>query len=449
MSNTQPIVSSAKKELNGWMKAATEATASYLVNHGLNMLITMGKRAILESTFATVILAPSNDHRENFTQRRFIQWVTEQPKLWNTAQFQLKRFLYDGDANDGPLKRAEYHKQESMRLTPANERTHFFFYKEKLFWYQVTSTTTAVTKQNASLGVDNALTMVGIQTFRTNANLLQDLLAEFSYKENHDRIPVFGSMNLQPGMRYINEFTALSPKTLAHSQQEIQSIFDDIHRVFSNHDEYDRCGYNWKYNILLVGKPGTGKTSLAKVIASYLRMPMNFIDLANSTSDSLISNSNMLTGELIFMDEIDMCAGVHCRPEMADQRLPEFRKEVDWGTLLKRSTTGDVLQPTCPDLSTILSFLGGMYTPRGCIMIIATNRPEVLDPAITRKGRVDRIIFMDDSTHEDLVPYVEFLFGQKVPSNIRFATINGAVLSDIVNSHRHSFDAFIKALPKA
>lgn len=430
---------------------ATEQALGFVVNTSIRMLE--------EAVFTSIRLNGTRDYRERRTLSRFLVWVKDQPAPFKSSQYRVKAFSTSTSDDPNPIKRAQMRKNQGIHMLPAQSIRHYFYYEGKIFWY----ISYPVEKERILSDEHDDEGGVLITTFSTNKHLLSKLLEEFSFKEKPNILPIF-NVNSQGCCQFIGEFAERHPLTIAHDQNEIQEIFDEIEDTFNRQEDFDRCGFNWKYNLLLVGKPGTGKTSLAKVIASKLGMPINFINLADTNNEALVRSGVSLRGELIFLDEIDLCEAVYCRPEMLDERLPAFRKPIAHAKPVTPRVTENQTtdSPDAPlpegvtskrfqyvDLSTILGFLDGVYSPRGSIIIMATNRPEVLDAAITRIRRVDKIVFMDDSKHEDIVPYVEFLFKKKVPDHIRFDTVNGAKLSHFVNTYREDFDGFLEAMPKA
>ncbi|KAL3150636.1 26S proteasome regulatory subunit 10B A, variant 2 [Trebouxia sp. C0010 RCD-2024] len=160
--------------------------------------------------------------------------------------------------------------------------------------------------------------------------------------------------------------------------EQIRELRESIELPLLNPELFIRVGINPPKGVLLYGPPGTGKTLLARAIAS--NMDANFLKVVSSAIvDKYIGESARLIREMfgyakehqpciIFMDEIDAIGG---------RRFSE-------GTSADRE-----IQRTLMEL---LSQLDGFDVVGKVKMIMATNRPDVLDPALLRPGRLDRKI---------------------------------------------------------
>ncbi|DBB12691.1 hypothetical protein WJX82_010167 [Trebouxia sp. C0006] len=160
--------------------------------------------------------------------------------------------------------------------------------------------------------------------------------------------------------------------------EQIRELRESIELPLLNPELFIRVGINPPKGVLLYGPPGTGKTLLARAIASNI--DANFLKVVSSAIvDKYIGESARLIREMfgyakehqpciIFMDEIDAIGG---------RRFSE-------GTSADRE-----IQRTLMEL---LSQLDGFDVVGKVKMIMATNRPDVLDPALLRPGRLDRKI---------------------------------------------------------
>jgi 26S proteasome regulatory subunit T4 len=166
--------------------------------------------------------------------------------------------------------------------------------------------------------------------------------------------------------------------TIGGLGEQIRELRESIELPLMNPELFLRVGIKPPKGVLLYGPPGTGKTLLAKAIASNI--DANFLKVVSSAIvDKYIGESARLIREMfgyarehqpciIFMDEIDAIGG---------RRFSE-------GTSADRE-----IQRTLMEL---LSQLDGFDVLGKVKMIMATNRPDVLDPALLRPGRLDRKI---------------------------------------------------------
>lgn len=135
----------------------------------------------------------------------------------------------------------------------------------------------------------------------------------------------------------------------------------------NNKDLYIKNNIPYKTGILLYGEPGTGKSSLARAIASYLKYDIEIINVNNL--DSLNPSCNR---SIILIEDIDCMF-----------RSREYQDETNKDHKLNNVQLGE-----------ILNFIDGQLSPENCIFIATTNHIERLDPALIRPGRFDLQIEM-------------------------------------------------------
>ena len=137
---------------------------------------------------------------------------------------------------------------------------------------------------------------------------------------------------------------------------------------------FNERGLIHKTGILVYGKAGTGKSTLAKAIASELDYDLVSIDTSTFDNINLIELTNAINNDnikvVIFIDEIDAI----------------FKSRDDEDATDKQKTR----------VTKLLSFLDGVNSPNNCIFVATTNYYNKLDSALTRKGRFDKIIELTD-----------------------------------------------------
>ena len=158
-------------------------------------------------------------------------------------------------------------------------------------------------------------------------------------------------------------------------EDEAKENLDEIVHYLHNPKEYEEIGASMPKGILLVGPPGTGKTMLAKAVAGEANVPFfsmsgsefveMFVGMGASKVRDLFSQAKEKAPCIVFIDEIDAIG------QKRDGRI---------GGNDEREQT----------LNQLLTEMDGFEGNAGVIILAATNRPEVLDPALTRPGRFDR-----------------------------------------------------------
>ncbi|RKP07784.1 P-loop containing nucleoside triphosphate hydrolase protein, partial [Thamnocephalis sphaerospora] len=142
----------------------------------------------------------------------------------------------------------------------------------------------------------------------------------------------------------------------------------DLAVFLAGRSVYSRMGLPYRRGYMFHGKPGTGKTTLINAIAAELRRDIYHMNLRLFKSDSSLYSafSSVPKDQIIVLEDIDAMSKVcHRRDAPLD--------------LLRRTFT----------LSALLACLDGQVVNEGNIVIMTTNHPELLDPALTRAGRID------------------------------------------------------------
>ena len=222
---------------------------------------------------------------------------------------------------------------------------------------------------------------------------------------------------------YIQKDTGITFKDVAgqdEAKESLQEVVDFLH----NPGKYTTIGAKLPKGALLVGPPGTGKTLLAKAVAGEAHVPFfslsgsefveMFVGVGASRVRDLFEEAKKNAPCIIFIDEIDA--------------IGKSRDAQYGGGNDEREQT----------LNQLLAEMDGFDTSKGLLILAATNRPEVLDPALLRPGRFDRRVIVD---RPDLKGRIEILkvharnvhLDETVDfENIALAT-SGAVGSDLAN----------------
>ncbi|MBC7772544.1 MAG: AAA family ATPase [Pyrinomonadaceae bacterium] len=191
------------------------------------------------------------------------------------------------------------------------------------------------------------------------------------------------------GCRHSLKLPKRSPQTLCLPQGFYESAESRIREFLSSREQYDLVGIPWRFGILLHGKPGTGKTSLAHVLASQLGFRLCVIPLADLQSDEDLVSAFTAIGDntVVLLEDVDSA----------------FRK--------RKNQDAEGIT-----FSGFLNCIDGMLAPHnGRILIMSTNHIEQLDPALIRPGRVDLRVEVPTLTRDAAADYVDRLFAH-VPS---------------------------------
>jgi cell division protease FtsH len=179
-----------------------------------------------------------------------------------------------------------------------------------------------------------------------------------------------------------------------YAEDDVKVSFDDVAGVDEAADElrevvdflrtpkkYTALGGRIPKGVLLVGPPGTGKTLLARAVAGEAKVPFfslsgsefveMFVGVGAARVRDLFKQADAKAPSIVFIDELDA--------------LGKVRSQSPMGGHEEREQT----------LNQLLAEMDGFDSKKGVIIMAATNRPEVLDPALLRPGRFDRQVLVD------------------------------------------------------
>ena len=178
---------------------------------------------------------------------------------------------------------------------------------------------------------------------------------------------------------YVEKQTGVTFKDVAgqdEAKESLQEVVDFLH----NPGKYTSVGAKLPKGALLVGPPGTGKTLLAKAVAGEAKVPFfslsgsafveMYVGVGASRVRDLFKQAQQMAPCIIFIDEIDAIG------KSRDNQL----------------NSNDEREQT---LNQLLAEMDGFESNKGLVLLAATNRPEILDPALLRPGRFDRRIIVE------------------------------------------------------
>ena len=221
---------------------------------------------------------------------------------------------------------------------------------------------------------------------------------------------------------YVEKQTGVTFKDVAgqeEAKESLQEVVDFLH----NPGKYTSVGAKLPKGALLVGPPGTGKTLLAKAVAGEANVPFfslsgsafveMYVGVGASRVRDLFKQAQQMAPCIVFIDEIDAIG------KSRDNQM---------GSNDEREQT----------LNQLLAEMDGFESNKGLVLLAATNRPEILDPALLRPGRFDRRIVVEKP---DLKGRVDVLkvhskdvkMDETVDLDAIALATSGAVGSDLAN----------------
>ena len=278
----------------------------------------------------------------------------------------------------------------------------------------------------------------GLNLLSSSFSLLVPLLLFSSFLSFMSRMPRQNMLNRQTNL--LNPFTQPNKNMMPNSNKvsnitlnnwagspEVIEDCKEIIKYIENKEIFNKMGAEMPKGILLEGPPGTGKTLLAKAIAgetnsSFFSISGSefvelFVGMGASRVRELFANARENNPSIIFIDEIDAVArqrgaGINMANDEREQTLNQLLYEMD-----------------------------GFNSNENIVVIAATNRKDVLDQAILRPGRFDRIIRIplpDKDSREKIIGY--YLNAKNITENLNTSSIaeltdgfSGAQLKNLIN----------------
>ena len=221
---------------------------------------------------------------------------------------------------------------------------------------------------------------------------------------------------------YMEKQTGVTFQNVA-GQDEAKESLQDVVDFLHNPEKYSGIGAKLPKGALLVGPPGTGKTLLAKAVAGEAGVPFfslsgsafveMYVGVGASRVRDLFKQAQQMAPCIVFIDEIDAIGKT---------------RDTAMGGNDEREQT----------LNQLLAEMDGFDTNKGLLVLAATNRPEVLDPALLRPGRFDRRIIVDKPDLKGRVDVLKVHAKDvKMDESVNLEEIalatSGAVGSDLAN----------------
>jgi len=296
-------------------------------------------------------------------------WLSQHPYKkrcrWWTVHTRRQR-----DFDDGIQQGYRERKIPKIILSPA-PGVHFLFYKSKLMILYRERKDTQGKGDTAALGFRETFT---IKLFSRNKQVVYDLLEEARCAANpldDERLRI-----LRPDYNEWSEVTKrlLRPLKSVILEGDLSGrLLTDVRTFLESEEWYNSIGIPYRRGYLLSGPPGNGKSSLVTAIASELRLDICTLNLSNhGLNDEKLTElmANVPINSLVLIEDID-CV-FHARKKVDDLESVTF--------------------------SGLLNAIDGVMSSEGRLLFCTTNHKEVLDPALTRPGRIDVDIVIDNAT---------------------------------------------------
>lgn len=296
---------------------------------------------------------------------------------------------------------------------------HWFWYAGRYYWFRY--------EELESQGIEYQKERITIMTFGVSLKPLEKLVDAFGVKPNNDYLKVYSPGNTgRDGWTIVGNIPVKNHPALIVNPNVQAEVFDRVAEFLETEEWYRTRGLAYKMTIMLMGPPGTGKTSIAREIA--IRHNLRFHDVNLSSMDSVTFKRSIATMKpgVLLIDDFEENTALHRR--VTDEPEPE---ETPRSAAIARGRVS---------LSTFLGVLDGAIPLDNVIIILNTNHPEKLDPAIYRPGRVDYNVVVREMEEPQVLAYIKRMYNEDYAGPVMPVTV--AVIAAIFNRNKHSFEDF-------
>jgi chaperone BCS1 len=237
--------------------------------------------------------------------------------------------------------------------------------------------------------------------------VINDSLA--AYRQNSDGIPVYahtGSWCIS------NRIPRRVKPSIVLAGQALERIEADIEQFLARKEWYDVRGIPYHRGYLLSGPPGTGKTSLVRHLAQRFERPVYVSD------GTIRSITSVPPKSILLMEDVDSIAKMRAS-------ISEMFGKASSSSTTSNSKPDEDVNFSAPTLSELLNALDGLSSTDEVIVIMTTNLPDKLDPAVIRPGRVDYRLHLDACTAEQAVRIYQKFWGDSHKDEFEAAIQDG------------------------
>lgn len=281
----------------------------------------------------------------------------------------IEKQSYSKKSRRTSIKHVKMKDGESKIILVPSRGNHWFWYKNRLLWLQRNVDKEGIAAPGSVSELVSQLDpkeIISIRVLGRRRDFINDLINEA--KELYDKS--------DEDFLHISRFRWGDWQKFMKPKRRMDSIFlpdgaghllNDVKSFINNEEWYRKMGIPYRKGYLFTGPPGTGKSSSAEAIAGELSIPIYVLNLAGLSDSSLESAFLEMdhTGiAIILIEDIDTIQ-------------------------MSRDHTKDTQKIS---LGTLLNTIDGVQAADNVILIMTSNSPDKLDPALTRKGRVDEII---------------------------------------------------------
>jgi AAA+ superfamily predicted ATPase len=201
--------------------------------------------------------------------------------------------------------------------------------------------------------------------------------------------------------------------------EEVREVEERVNFFLNNKSWYDERGIPYQLGLLLSGVPGSGKTSIIRAISNLTRRHIINVNFANISTATQLKNLFFNEKITVYTDSTMSTFDVLSIP--LENRIYVLEEIDAISDIVKQRVDGEKRNEPIPDeltLGEILTVLDGTLESPGRIVIMTSNRPEILDKALVRPGRIDVSVKFGYAKKELIVEMYQCFFGRKFTNEL-------------------------------
>lgn len=357
-----------------------------------------------------------------------VYWYLNNTELIDYVRESPLKYYYDKRIDSFSSSNGNTGVNYKLNQTIVYNRTNNFKYKDHIIYYEYNKTIIDVYTDQAKKKENYTIKLWTKYSFKTTDDILnlfcQHCIREYANFLNSEkwRQRIFINESGKWSDQKSNNKRSIDTIILQDNLTEI--IKNDVKSFIDSENWYLERDIPYTRGYLFYGSPGCGKTSMIKAISNYCERDIYYLMLNNISSDNELL---CLLKEIQYNNSILVIEDIDCMTEIIKTRtndddkisniekeLNELKKELNKNTEKRY----DDNKHNALTLSGLLNALDGIFDNHGRILIMTSNRPEILDKALIRPGRIDRKINFRNCNRQQIIDIYKMFFNTEIDTSI-------------------------------